>query len=188
METNNKNIALIIGGIVVAAVVVYLVLSGGNLPGSAPKIEGEKTAQGTVVAPDSSPITEEGVVVTPEGTPVKLDVMPGSPEAPQQSVAITEAEIPKTAIKLEAGSYFFSPNEFKVKAGSLVTLSLTATGGATYIFKFKDPSLSAVAVGVGDGQTRVIPFNAPDKKGEYIFYSDVPGHEVQGMVGKMIVE
>jgi plastocyanin len=188
MEGQNKNIALIVGGIVVAVVVAYFAFGGGKLPGATPKIEGEKTEQGVVVAPNSSPISEEGVVLTETGTPAKLDVAPGSPEAPKQSSSITEGEIPKAAIKLEADNYFFSPNEFTVKAGSLVTLSLTAKGSATYIFKFKDPSLSAVAVGVGSGQTRVIPFNAPEKKGEYIFYSDVPGHEARGLVGKMIVE
>ncbi len=139
----------------------------------------EEEARETGLSP-----TRDGRVVTQEGEEVRYDVEPGSPDAPQQSSPIGEGEIPQDSINILAtrdGGYV--PSEFTVRSGDLVTLSVTAGDERVYVFKFRDPSLSAVAIGVGPGETRSIRFNAPSS-GEYEFYCDVPGC---GLIGKMIV-
>ena len=155
-------------------------------PSEAPSAASEAPT-GTPAAPQASPISEEGKVVTPAGEPVKLNVEPGSPEAPQQSAPLEKKDIPATAVKITMSPSGISPDVFTAKPGQAITLSVTADESQTHVFKFDDPSLSAVAVGVGPGETRAISFNAP-KAGEYVFYCDVPGHRGRGESGKMIVK
>ncbi len=138
-----------------------------------------------VFVPEASPVTQDGKVVTGEGVPVKLDVEPGSPEAPQQSNPISEA--PKDSVELTMTASGISPSIFEVLSGAPIIISITSGDAQTHVFKFNDPSLSAVAVGVGPGETRAITFNAP-AKGEYSFFCDVPGHSERGETGVMVVE
>lgn len=187
MEENRKVVWWIVGGAILGAVVIYLAVTGGVSFTPTPSYEGATTDQGTVVAPGTSAISDSGQVVTPEGAPVRQDVEPGSPDAPQQSAPISEAEIPPNAVDLKVSAAGFAPSTFTVKAGTPVVISITSTD-QTHVFKFDDPSLSAVAVGVGPNETRVIPFNAPTVKGEYKFHCDVPGHPARGEVGTMIVQ
>jgi len=197
MDTSNKKniIIYVVVAIIVVAIVVYALMSGGGskVPGLDQGKVGEKTDQGTVTekgvvaAPGTSPIsTSTGKVVTQEGKEVKNNVTPGTPEAPQQSNPVTPEALPASAVKLDVSSSGFSPNQFTVKAGAPVTLSVTSKDTQTHIFMFDNTSLSAVAIGVGPGETRAITFNAPSK-GEYTFKCDVPGHAGRGETGKMIV-
>lgn len=187
MEQKKNIWVWIVVGVIVVGVIVYLALTGGfKMPEQQPA-EGTPTEQGTVAAPGASPVTEEGVVLNTQGEEAKNDVQPGSPEAPQQSNPITESEVPASATKISVSAAGFSPSEFSVGAGAAVTLSVTSGDTQTHIFMFDDPSLSAVAVGIGPGETRAITFNAPTTKGEYVFHCDVPGHSGRGEVGKMIV-
>lgn len=195
MENNKKNIVVyVIVAVIVVAVVVYALMSGvGTKPTVEQGVVGDQTSQGTVTekgvvaAPGTSPIsTSTGEVVTPEGKPVQNDAVPGTPEAPQQSNPTSPKALPAAAIKLNVSSSGYSPNQFTVKAGSPVTLSVTATDNQTHVFAFNDASLSAVAIGVAPGETRAITFSAP-AKGEYSFMCNVPGHAERGETGKMIV-
>ena len=153
-------------------------------------VVGEEEAQEVVVAeavvPEGSPVSEEGEVLTPGGELVKSDALPGSPEAPKQSRALTETEIPAEAVKLTITSNGFEPSEFDVKAGAVVTISVTS-GDRTHVFKFDDVGLQGVAIGVAGGETRAITFNAP-AAGDYTFYCDVPGHRGRGETGVMHVK
>jgi plastocyanin len=134
----------------------------------------------------ASPVTSEGQVITPGGAPVRLDASPGSPEAPQQSNPVSEEALPEDAIRIRISAEGINPESFEVESGSVVTISVTSTDTQTHLFKFRDPGLRAVAVGVGPGETRAITFNAPEA-GEYDFFCDVPGHESRGEVGVMTV-
>ena len=80
----------------------------------------------------------------------------------------------------------FSPNSFTVSAGAPVTISITSGDQYSHVFAFEDASLSAVAVGVGPGETRAITFNAPKTAGAYKFYSNIPGQS--GEAGVMTVK
>lgn len=187
--TRGQKISSLVAALVVLVVVVLLGVNRSAPLGTRTETREATTTVGVVgeeAVPGGSLVTEEGKVVTEEGEPVRLDVEPGTPEAPQQSNPISEESLPEEAVKLKVSANGFEPSEFTVSKGALVTLSLTSLD-RTHIFKFRDPSLSAVAVGVGPLETRAITFNAP-AKGRYEFFCDVPGHEVRGERGVMIVK
>jgi nitrous oxide reductase len=144
-----------------------------------------------VIAPGTSGINvETGKVITETGKAVENSAEVGSQAAPQQSFPIDPVTLPKSAVKLNVNSSSFSPNEFTVNRGQAVNLAVTNVNAGTSaeIFRFEDPSLTAVVLGVAGGDTLSITFNAPDKAGEYVFYSDMFDHRAQGAVGKMIVK
>lgn len=195
---NGKStIVWVVVGVVVAAVVIYLAVSGtfGNLGGGAnkaPAVTGSATttAQGVVQAPGSSAIASSGIVVTPEGTPVDNAAQPGTPTAPKESNPLTSvSDVPTSAVKITMAATGITPSTFTVKAGEAVTLSVADGDTQSHIFKFEDPSLAAVAVGIGPGDPiRVLSFNAPTKPGSYVYYCDVPGHRARGEQGTMVVQ
>ena len=165
--------------------------------GTAPEGEGAVTPEEGAVAPEvlegaeavvpeGSLVTKEGEVLTPAGEPASNEALPGSPTAPKQSRVLSESEIPDKAIKLTVTASGFSPNEFTVKEGAVVTLSVTS-GDRTHIFKFDDLGLQGVAIGVAGNETRAITFKAP-AAGDYSFYCDVPGHRTRGETGVMHVK
>lgn len=141
-----------------------------------------------VEVPGANPITKDNKVVTQEGELVKNDVVPMSPEAPQQTAPVDKESLSNEVLKVEITANGFNPNEFTVKKGAAVTLGVSSGDKYTHVFMFDDDSLSAVAVGVGPNETRAISFNAPETAGEYAFHCDVPGHAGRGEVGKMIVK
>ncbi|NCT00264.1 hypothetical protein GW765_04805 [Candidatus Parcubacteria bacterium] len=144
-----------------------------------------------VVTPGTSGINvETGKVITPTGDAVANDVQAGSQEAPQSSFPVDVAELPKSTIKLAVTSNSFTPAEFTVNRGQAVNLAVTNANESTFseVFRFDDSSLQGVVLGLAKGETRSITFNAPDKAGEYTFYSDMFDHRAQGAVGKMIVK
>jgi plastocyanin len=201
----NKNLILLIAGIVVVIAIALLFV----IPKTSPVVEeggvseegeiaeeeitegemaeGEGEGEAFSLQEDStSPVNEEGTVVVPgTGEPVKYDVDPGSPEAPQQSAPVDPGQVSQEAIKIKISrEEGYNPSEFTVTAGQLITLSISSGDNFAHVFKFRDPALKAVAVGVGPDETRNITFNAPSR-GEYEFYCDIPGHP---SVGKMIVK
>jgi plastocyanin len=184
--------------VVVVVVVVYVVVAGVHTSPSIPSVAntpagtqtdlGTVTTAGVVAATGTSAIASSGIVVAPTGKPTENNVAPASPTAPQESNPIADVKaVPSAAIKLTVSvTDGFKPNTFSVSAGAPVTISVTAGDQSTHIFAFKDASLSAVAVGVGPGETRAITFNAPTKAGTYDFYSNVPGQS--GETGTMTVK
>ncbi len=146
-----------------------------------------------IVNQGTSPINvETGKVITKTGAAVVNNVIAGSQQAPQQSVPLdlTKTVVPSSAIMLDAKKDGFSPKEFTVNRGQLVSLVVTnVNDGPNYeILMFDDPSLQAVAVAMLTGNSKSISFNAPTKAGEYTFYSAQLNHRALGAVGKMIVK
>jgi len=151
----------------------------------------EKTyTSNNIAAPGASTVSTSGIVITQDGKPARNDVAPMSPEAPQQSLPITDkSSVTTDVIEIKIAETGITPKEFKVKAGAVTHLLVSTGDQYTHLFKFQDPSLSAIAVGVGPGDSaRLITFNAPTTKGTYQYFCDVPGHLGRGESGKMIVE
>ena len=125
-----------------------------------------------------------------DAIPIPRETIPQwqNPKDPRQSPLLTEAEIPKEAIKIVMTAQGFTPKSFTVNKGQEVVLSVSSGDEWTHVFKFQDESLSSVALGLGSDQTRVITFYAPSSKGEYEYYCDVPGHKQRGETGIMIVK
>jgi plastocyanin len=141
------------------------------------------------IMPGINSITKEGQVIASTGKLARNDVLPRSPEAPQQSKPIKDLkQLPPQMIKLVVTEKGFTPSSFEVKAGEVVSLAVTSGDKWAHVFRFKDPVLLAVAVGVSEKETSAIVFNAPEKAGEYEFYCDIFGHENRGEKGKMIVK
>ncbi len=195
----DKNKEIIIGVVVVVIVVAGYFVFTGTQPNSSVKNVasqpvgtqtdlGTVTPSGVVAATGTSAIASSGVVVAPTGQAAQNNVAPGAPTAPQQSAPIANpSSVPASAIKLTVSvTGGFTPNAFTVSAGAPVTISVTSGDAYSHVFAFKDPSLSAVAVGVGPGETRAITFNAPTKAGTYDFYSNIPGQS--GEAGVMTVK
>ena len=132
---------------------------------------------GEPVEPMTEPITEEPQIPSWQ-----------NPEEPTQSAPLKEGQVVEGAIAIGISAEGILPSSFEVKRGETVVLSVSSSDQWTHVFKFKDESLSGVAVGLSSGQTRVITFYAPDKAGDYEYYCDVPGHEGRGEIGKMVVE
>lgn len=202
---NKKNL-LIIGGVAILAIIlVVLVVATGNkknggVAQKTPEIKVAPTnldSEQQIVTPEEAikaePLIDgtskvvDNIVITPMGKPVKNDVRPGSPEAPQQTAPVSVESLPSGSIKLTGSAEGFKPEKFEVKAGQLVTLSLTSVDQKTHVLLFNDPKLSSIGLGVGPDETRAITFNAPEA-GEYAFRCDVPGHAARGEKGVMIVK
>lgn len=141
------------------------------------------------VVPGGSPIDKEtNEVLNQFGGTADNSAEAGSPDAPHQSDVVEEDDLPPQAVKMSASmENGFNPNLVTVKRGQIVTLALASGDGKTYILRFDDPELKAIAVGVTDNQVRAITFNAPDKAGRYSFFSDVPGHAQAGLRGELVV-
>lgn len=193
MTRNYYIIGSLIGVLLGGLIIYFLIQSGilGKRPVATLPPVGEPVSPDTVletVVPGASPVAPNGIVVNVFGKVADNSANPGTPEAPQQSSSLDKEEVPPGAINLVAKLDGFTPNSFEVSAGAAVTLSLASGDGFTYVFKFDDSSLKGVAIGVAMSDVRAITFNAPTARGEYTFYSDVPGHRDSGLVGKMIVK
>lgn len=136
--------------------------------------QAKKTKEPVAVVEGTSKITEEGTVITESGeATAPQEVIPGAPESPKQSEALSEEEkqsIEGYVVQLEVSRETgFTPNRFSAKPGQAVTLSLTSVDGQNHVFRFKDRILYGVAISVYGGETKVISFNAPDTPGIYEF-------------------
>ncbi len=146
-----------------------------------------ENVEAVVVAAGSNPIeVETGKVLTLDGKKeADNSTLAGNPDAPLQSDPINPENLPDTVVRIIFEKEKIEPAEFRVKAGQAVSLSVTASSSME-VFKFQSSLLSAVAMGLAKEETRVITFNAPEEKGEYVFYSDMPARK--SITGKMIVE
>lgn len=143
------------------------------------------------IAPGTSAINANtGEVITEEGKTVDNSAKAGSAIAPHESFAISTDDLPDSTIKLEVTSSSFSPKEFTVNRGQTVSLAVSNVNDSTLseVFRFDDPLLKGVVIGLAHGETKAITFNAPNKAGEYTFYSGMFNHRDLGAVGTMIVK
>jgi hypothetical protein len=128
-------------------------------------------------------ITPDGKVVNEARQVVKNNALPMTPEAPRLSQPINISDLLDGSIKITANEDGFSPNEFTIKTGEPVDISLTSIGVGSRLV-FVDVSLIGLEIPVPAGYTMSKTFQAP-VPGEYIFYQDMPGKTKQ--TGKMIV-
>lgn len=141
-----------------------------------------------VAVSGANPITKDNQVVTATGEPVKTDARVMAEDAPRPTGLLDKASLPASLAKITVTAAGFSPKQFTTQKGAPTTFSLTSGDEFVHVIVFEDPSLSAVAMLVGPGQTRAITFPAPDKAGEYIFRDDTPTGIEKGITGKMIVK
>jgi hypothetical protein len=148
----------------------------------------------TIAAGTSGIDIERGKVVTQTGEDTDTGTRAGTGNAPRASFPIDNPDdLPQSTTRLEISSSSITPNEFTVRPGQLVNLAVTNINdqfGSTLseVFRFDDPTLEAIVLGLAKGQTKSISFNAPNTPGEYVFFSSQFNHRAQGAEGKMIVQ
>jgi len=105
-----------------------------------------------------------------------------APAVLSQSQTVVE-ETPQS-FTVEGGSFFFKPNEIKVKSGQKVVITFNNSGG---FHDFVIDELNVKTKQLKSEETEVIEFT-PEKPGTYEFYCSVGNHRAMGMKGTLIVE
>ncbi len=154
------------------------------VPENAPAAVKDALKDATIKVSGASIVTKDDKVVNNKGVEVKNDAKPMTEDAPRLSRPIKESELSSSDIKLKATTAGFSPKEFKVKSGSVVTIALTSEGTDSRLV-FDDKNLVALELPVPLGYTMAKTFKAP-VPGTYAFRQDIPGRLSEE--GKMIVE
>ncbi len=149
---------MLIGGIVVAAVVVGVGAMMMNNKGS---MELSKSQ------------TESTQMENQESKP-----------AAQTSPAVAGTENAAKNIDVEAGSFYYKPNEIRVKKGETVKITLHSV---SMMHDFNIDELNVKMPIVKNGNTGTVEFVA-DKAGTFEYYCSVGQHRANGQVGKIIVE
>jgi len=161
-STKGNNKILIISAIIVAVVVgIGIFMSSNN---QNPQAE-NTTADAVDQTVDST---------TPE--------MTGS-ESGEQTAAGTSEEAVQT-IEVEAGSFYYKPNEIRVKKGDKVRIVMNSV---SMMHDFNIDELGVKLPIVQNGDTGTVEFVA-DQTGTFEYYCSVGQHRAQGQVGTFIVE
>lgn len=151
-------------------------------------VEVAGVGEAKVVVPGANPITADNVVITETGQVAQNDAVTMSENAPKQTGFLNKDELPDGMVKLNIGNGKITPNSFTTNIGSPTTFSITGIDEYSHVIAFDDPSLSAIAILVGPGQTKAITFQAPATAGTYTFRCASPGHAEKGETGEMIVK
>lgn len=106
---------------------------------------------------------------------------------PSTSAAVEAAETqasPVKAFTLEAGSFYYKPNEIKVKKGDKVKVTINSV---SMVHDFNIDELNVHSPMTKNGESNTVEFTA-DKVGVFEFYCSVGQHRKNGQVGKITVE
>ncbi len=85
---------------------------------------------------------------------------------------------------IDAGSYFYTPNEIRVNQGDKVRITVNVVDMA---HDFNIDELNVRTPVTAAGQTSAVEFTA-SRKGEFEYYCSVGDHRARGQVGTLIVE
>jgi nitrosocyanin len=141
---------------------------------------GKSASSTTEVAPSTTP---EVMVASPEISPVVSPVAtPGSMTG--TPTGSTTADSAVKTFNIEAGSFYFKPNELRVKKGDKVKIVMTAV---SMMHDFNIDELGVKMPIVNNGKTGTVEFTA-SKAGTFQYYCSVGQHRKMGQVGTLIVE
>jgi len=109
----------------------------------------------------------------------------GGDDGGSSSGAYIQPKGPAVAsIAIEAGNFYFKPNQIDAQAG-INEIKLTSAGGLhDLVFSGKLPGFQLEVSGSGDSDE----LKADLKPGKYTFYCSIPGHRAQGMEGTITVK
>ncbi|MBI2473353.1 cupredoxin domain-containing protein [Candidatus Uhrbacteria bacterium] len=101
------------------------------------------------------------------------------------AVPVTEVTLgleTETAVSMESGNYFFTPNTITAPAGGRVKITFAKnTGMHTFVLP-----ASSINFSINEGESLL--FTAPSEPGSYSFYCDIGSHKSSGMAGTLIVQ
>ena len=87
-------------------------------------------------------------------------------------------------IEVKAGSFYFIPNEIRVKKGEAVKIVLSVQDS---MHNFALDEFNVIMPVTRAGQTNEVSFTA-DKTGTFEYYCALANHRKMGQVGKLVVE
>jgi len=181
-ESNTRssfNPMIIVGAVVLLIVAGVGVMLASNKSQSRTNTVASSTTQGTSVetAPEGMPFDEEGdeSVSVDQGT---------QPSESQVAGAETDTDANVQVVSVEAGSFYFKPNEIHTKVGQSVKIVMTAKD---MMHDFYIDELGVKLPITKAGETNTVTFT-PTQKGTFEFYCSVGNHRQQGQVGRLIVE
>ena len=88
------------------------------------------------------------------------------------------------ALVIEASEFKYVPPEITIPSAGSTTFSLVNKGVVEHDFTIDELDDFQIAVAIGETAEGTLTDVAP---GTYKFYCTVPGHEVNGMVGELVV-
>jgi plastocyanin len=95
----------------------------------------------------------------------------------------TPEPTPVPAIEVQASEFAFDPDQITISSEGSTTIRLVNGGIVEHDFTIDELDFQ-VAVPIGETAEGTLTDVAP---GTYKFYCTVPGHEVNGMVGELVV-
>ncbi|QQS44317.1 cupredoxin domain-containing protein [Candidatus Roizmanbacteria bacterium] len=101
----------------------------------------------------------------------------------EQSAAGTSEEAVQI-VEVEAGSFYYKPNEIRVKQGDKVRIVMNSV---SMMHDFVIDELGVKMPVVQNGDTGTVEFTVTEK-GTFEYYCSVGEHRAQGQVGTLIVE
>jgi heme/copper-type cytochrome/quinol oxidase subunit 2 len=112
--------------------------------------------------------------------------MQPSEQAPSVTIATESAHSDSEVktINIEAGSFYYKPNEIKVKKGDTVKIVMTSKD---MMHNFNIDELNVHLPMTQSGETNSVEFVA-DKAGTFEYYCSVGQHRKLGQKGNLIVE
>lgn len=120
-------------------------------------------------SPAETQTTTESMVATTEEVP---------------ALGVADEESGEVSIEVEGGSFYFKPNEIRVKVGDRVKITLNSV---SMMHDFTIDELNVKSATAPAGQSTTVEFTA-DKAGTFEYYCSVGSHRAQGQIGKLIVE
>ena len=180
MDTpKNKSSMMTIGVILVLFVLALVgvgVLRGRQAPSGATTNNTDNTEIAISQLQEASPSPE--MSASPSATTEIASATPSS--AATTAAATSDVKI----VNVEAGSFYFKPNEIRVKKGEKVKIVMTSKD---MMHDFTIDELGVKLPITKAGTTNSVEFVAT-KAGTFEFYCSVGQHRANGQVGKLIVE
>jgi heme/copper-type cytochrome/quinol oxidase subunit 2 len=133
---------------------------------------------------DTNQAAEEEQTNAPTATtPVGNTTQPaGTTASPATGVMVDPSGV--QVIKMEAGSFYFTPNTITVRKGQKVRIELTSKD-MMHDFNIQELGVKSPITKAGD--TSIVEFVA-NQVGEFEYYCSVGQHRQNGQVGTLIVE
>ena len=127
--------------------------------------------------------SKNNAILSASAKPMQQKTTPVVTQASTPTPATTSATEEQT-VELEAGSFYYKPNEIHVKKGQKVKVTMHSV---SMMHDFNIDALDVHMDEVRDGNTGSVEFTA-DKAGTFEYYCGVGNHRQMGQVGKLIVE
>lgn len=190
MEKNNKPV--LIGLIVILAVAfVYLLAtrgSGGevreNNEANNSSVAGQ--AKGEAAMDQPTVVTLNASTTAPSGMQPQIPAALTAGQLAELKAGAADHKPAELTFNVTGGSFYFAPNEIRVKQGDKVKIVFTNAGG-THNFILEAFNVKGQTIQGGESET--IEFTA-DKKGTFEFYCGVGNgyHRQKGQIGVLLVE